>query len=487
MRARFLALLVAAAAPASAQTPQSTIVPSASLRLRAEAWDWFGRSAAGAAWDDRYAFLGVTARAGLAQQRPAWSWRAELAAPLLLGLPDDAVAPAPRGQLGTGASYYAANDGEESVAGLFLKQAFLRFGRAPSSGGASLRVGRFEFNEGLESTPANATLAALKRDRVSQRLIGTFGWSHVQRSFDGVHAAYDRAGRNATLAVMRPTRGAFDVDGWPSLDVTVGYASATLPMATRRMAGDARVFVAHYRDDRSDAALVKTDNRPAAVRSADRDAIGVSTAGAHWVESVRTGIGEIDAVLWGALQFGEWGTQSHRGAAAAAEVGWQPSGMPSFRPWLRAGWYRAGGDDDPADGRHETFFAMLPTPRAYARMPFYTPMNLEDTFVSLTLRPRAAPVTARLDARQLRLVEGRDLWYAGGGAFEETSFGFAGRPGNGMRQLATLFDLSVDWRVTPRWTVAAYGAHAAGGIVAKAIHPEQSIGRFAYLELQYAR
>ncbi|HYD55024.1 MAG TPA: alginate export family protein, partial [Gemmatimonadaceae bacterium] len=193
------------------------------------------------------------------------------------------------------------------------------------------------------------------------------------------------------------------------------------------------------------------------------------------------------AVLWGALQFGDWGTQSHRGTAAAAEVGWQPMGMSALRPWLRAGWYQASGDDDPADGDHETFFSMVPTPRVYARMPFFTLMNVEDVFASLIVRPRAAPVTARFDARQLRLAEGRDLWYAGGGAFESTSFGYAGRPGNGLRQLATLFDLSVEWRATPRWTLTAYGAQANGGIVTKAIYPEQATGRFGYLELQYSR
>ena len=146
----------------------------------------------------------------------------------------------------------------------------------------------------------------------------------------------------------------------------------------------------------------------------------------------------------------------------------------------------ASGDDDAGDDRHRTFFTMIPTPRIYARFPFFTPMNVEDVFASLLLRPRPA-VTARLDARRLRLSESADLWYAGGGAFEHGSFGYAGRPANGARGLASLYDLSVDWRLTPRWTVAAYAARAGGGPVVERIWPAHRTAHFGYVEMQYAR
>jgi hypothetical protein len=168
------------------------------------------------------------------------------------------------------------------------------------------------------------------------------------------------------------------------------------------------------------------------------------------------------------------------------EVGWQPDSTSKLNPWLRAGWYRASGDDDPADDTHATYFSMLPTPRPYARYPFYTLMNLEDLYASLILRPDAR-VTARFDARHLRLANGRDLWYVGGGAFERSTFGYVGRPADGGRQLAALFDLSVEWRVTSRWTVTAYGAAANGGIVPKHIYPSGGNARYAYLETQFSR
>ena len=55
----------------------------------------------------------------------------------------------------------------------FPKQLYGRyhFGAKESQ---SIQAGRFEFNDGTELAPKNATLATLKRDRISQRLIGTF-------------------------------------------------------------------------------------------------------------------------------------------------------------------------------------------------------------------------------------------------------------------------------------------------------------------------
>lgn len=467
-----------AAAPASSASPP--IVANFSVRVRPEVWNWF--EAAGD--DGAYTYLGVLARAGLSQQLPRWSWRLEAAAPALLGLPDDAVAPAPRGQLGLGAAYYQANGSDDaSAVGLFLKQAFVRVGRPPAQGGHALRLGRFEFVDGAEVMPANATAAAVKRDRVAHRLLGTFVFSHVGRSFDGAHYTFDRAGRNVTLLAVRPTRGVFDVEGWNGLDVTVGYAAVTLPVKTPRMTGDIRLFGAWYDDDRG---LVATDNRPAAVRTADVRDLQVGTVGAHAVHVFITPAGDVDLLAWGGAQFGDWGSQAHRANALAAELGWQPKGLATLRPWLRGGWYRASGDDAPGDDAHGSWFAMLPTPRLYARFPYYTLMNVEDVFGSLIVRPRPT-VSARLDVRRQRLAQAADLWYGGGGAFERESFGYAGRPSNGQRSLATLTDLSVDWRVTPRWTVSAYGAMAAGGDVVRRIYPTRDDARFAYLELQYAR
>jgi len=76
------------------------------------------------------------------------------------------------------------------------------------------KVGRFEFNDGAELVSKNGTIAAVKRDRIAQRLIGTFGWTHVGRSSDGYH--FNRSFKSMTLTCVSatPTRAIFQVDGW---------------------------------------------------------------------------------------------------------------------------------------------------------------------------------------------------------------------------------------------------------------------------------
>ncbi|MHB0949146.1 MAG: alginate export family protein [Gemmatimonadaceae bacterium] len=483
-----LSLPVAASAQSTAPAPVPAPAPitwTASLRTRVESWDWFDTTDAG-----RYAFLGAQARLGIAQQRPRIGWQVELEAPLLAGLPSDAVRPAPAGQLGLGPAYFAANDGRTTVASVFLKQAVLRLGAPAGRGGHALRVGRMEFAEGAEVMPANPTLASLKRDRVAQRLVGPFGFSHVGRAFDGVHYTWDAARTNVTATAFRPTEGVFQVDGWGSLNYDLAYAAVTRQLGAARAPGEARLFALYSADHR---AMGKVDNRAAAVRNADLGDIRVATLGAHYLRLVTTGAGAFDATLWGAGQAGDWGALTHRAWAGAAEVGWQPALLPALRPWVRAGYFRSSGDGDASDRRHGTFYQVLPTPRVYARTPFYNLMNSEDLFASLLLRP-GTRWTLRSDARSLRLANAADLWYAGGGPFEKTTAGYAGRPSNGgiagrpgSRSLAMLVDLSAEFRWSPHVTVTAYSGHAAGGTVIENIYPGSERLRLTYLELELRR
>ncbi|HYV60256.1 MAG TPA: hypothetical protein VFA62_09335, partial [Acidimicrobiia bacterium] len=154
----------------------------ASERLRGEAVDWF-RPQPGAAdpGANRYTFIASQLRAGLSVVLP----HAELT---LVGqdtrignLPDDASLPPPVGNLGPGAIYFAhtkqVTQGEP-----FLKLGFLTLRQS----GLTATLGRYEYRDGLETVPGDPTLAALKRMRIAERLVGPFEFTHVTRSFDGV-------------------------------------------------------------------------------------------------------------------------------------------------------------------------------------------------------------------------------------------------------------------------------------------------------------
>jgi hypothetical protein len=127
---------------------------------------------------------------------------------------------------------------------------------------------------------------------------------------------------------------------------------------------------------------------------------------------------------------------------------------------------------------------MLPTPRIYARFPFYNFMNNQDLFGTLALRPhKSLGVAGGIHA--VRLAGRNDLWYLGGGAFQPWSFGFVGRPSQGNRGLATIYDVSVDYQVNAALAVSSYFGYANGKSVLSGIYPKGKNGRFGFLELNY--
>ena len=143
------------------------------------------------------------------------------------------------------------------------------------------------------------------------------------------------------------------------------------------------------------------------------------------------------------------------------------------------------GDGNPTDGKHTTFFQVLPTPRIYARMPFYNLMNNEDMFVQLRLKPHAR-LAVRTDAHHLRLSNERDLWYVGGGAFQKNTFGFVGRPSNGNKSMGWYYDASADVTVTSKTTFTFFFGVSRGNKVQAAIYPlggNYPLAHFAYVEL----
>ena len=466
-----------ATAKAPKQLKLGKVNVNGSLRLRAESYGWFETPG----FQDEYTFGAAQLRLSLGQQRERWDWLVEGEFPILLNLPEHAIAPAPQGQLGLGASYFAPNGGQDASA--VLKQAYVKVKGLFGDGRSSLKVGRFEFVDGTETTPKDATLAALKRDRIAHRLIGNFGFTHVGRSFDAVQYVRDNKASNFTFVGGRAVEGVFQLRALKELDVDFWYGAFTKPLRTKRVESEFRLFGLHYHDGRG---ALKTDSRTEAVRRADTDNVRINTVGGHYIAAVASKHGTVDLLAWGVGQFGSWGNLSHRAGAVAFEGGFQPAGSLSrVKTWVRAGYFRSTGDGDPADARHETFFQVLPTPRIYARFPFYNLMNSEDAFAQVSLKPHAR-LTLRADVHALRLSNARDLWYTGGGAFQETTFGYQGRPSGGRRSLGTLFDLSADLSVTPTTTLTFYGAGVRGGGVASSIYPAggaNPTARFLYAEL----
>ncbi len=460
-----------------ATPPKHTLGPlevSVNWRTRAEGWYWFEAPKG----DSDYGFWDSLLRIAIGQTGEHFDWFIEGEQPSILGLPNDAVIAAPQGQLGLGGNYYAANNNHTDVANGFVRQAFANF---KNIGPFGLKIGRFEYFDGLEVQPKDAMLAGIVQNRISSRLISNFAFTAVQRSFDGVQASLNSGPNNLTILASRPTQGVFQVKGMDELDIDSYYGAYTRQVGDEHSAGDFRLFATGYIDHRT--TVLKTDNRPAAVRAADRGKIEIATVGADYVHVWHLpGAGDFDILGWGAAQSGSWGALTQHAGAFVAETGWQAP--LRVKPWLSIGYSDGSGDGNPSDTRHGTFFQDLPTPRQYARFPFYNMMNNEDAYATFNVKPLSR-LALRSEGHALRLTSASDLWYSGGGAFQPNTFGYTGRPSNGNRGLANVWDLSADYQFTRSFAATFYYGHAWGKEVISAIYPKNADGQLIFLETNY--
>lgn len=444
------------------------------LRERGNATQWFGAQPGAETYGHGDSLL----RIAIAQRVRRFDWQLEMSNSAELALPTDAVSPVTaQGQLGLGGTYYAGNSNNSFPAAVSFKTGFARMHFNTDK--TLLRVGRFEFIDGTETAPKNPTIAWLQTNRIAQRLIGNFGFSNGQRSLDGVD--FKTSGKNWDVTAMgaRAVQGVFKMAANEEMNVDVQYLAYTRSAAKGRVLF--RGFGIAYHDGRT--GLVKTDNRPLAVRQLDHRNIRIGTYGGDMIAAIPVHKQTVDLLVWGGGQTGSWGMLNHRAGAFAVEGGFRFDTVKT-RPWLRGGFLRTTGDNNNADGTHNTWFQVLPTPRNYARYPFFNSMNSRDEFIQLVDKP-----TQRLDVRTdlhfLQLTSSNDLWYQGGGAYDNKAFGYVGRPANNHSSFSSLYDVSADYAVNRNTTLTAYYARAFGKSVVGSIYPVQRNSNYGYIELLF--
>jgi len=470
-------VLLAGTAQTPAQTPNTSNSPvSINIydRTRTDANDFY----TDAPYTSTYPYVEQMLRLSVAQRIKHFDWQLELGQSDVFDVPTTAVSPvSAQGQLGLGGTYFAADGGNTLPAAASLRQGFLRYhGEGPDT---TLRVGRFEFFEGTETTPKDASLLWLQNNRIQQRLIGNFTFSNGQRSFDGADAHYGHGTWDITAMAGRAIQGVFNMNANPELNVDIQYLAFTKSDFHNHLVW--RAFAIDYHDGRT--GLTKTDNRALAVRQTDHKNIRLGTYGGDLITTIPTPHGQFDFLFWGALQNGQWGLLNQSSGAVAVEGGYRLTNVAS-KPWLRSGYFRSTGDNNATDGSHNTFVQLLPTPRVYARFPFYNLMNNSDEFVQIMDSP-TKKLELRSDIHFLQLTSSSDLWYGGGGAYDNVAFGFTGRPAAGHSSFATMADISSDYQLTPALAMNLYYAHSYGKSVVAADFPQGKAANFGYLELVY--
>lgn len=430
-------------------------------QVRREHWKFFKLPGT----DSDYAFLGSSLKLNFEGGGKRQEWHLELNQVTLLWLPSNAPTPS------HGALYRTFSGNREGS--LLLRQLF---GRWKSNGNCSVQIGRFKFSDGMERPLKDTTLLWLRKNRVQERLISFFDFSLIGRSFDGLQFVSDHPEGTLTFALLRPTKGVFDLKGNDELsNITLVYGSWAFSPDRQT---DARFFALYYRDSRKPPRTVKVDNRPIDLRRVDDKKISILTLGGHLLRVVSDQKGKTDFLAWGAWQTGDWGLLKHRAFAMATEFGQQWN--VKFKPWLRLGFSLSTGDGIPYDGYHKTFFQVLPSPNMQAIPPIYNLMNNRDLFAQLILTP-SHKLDLRVEGHWVFLSRKADLWYSGSGAFNDSDFGYLGMRG-GERRLLNLIGLTANYTPNPMTTLTIHLKLIRGKEVVRANFGSDS-ATYAYLQL----
>jgi len=480
-RTRFRLFILLAAcccvAPAArAQTPPAASTPIAPATTwfarnwtRVEIWRFFEPPPGGG--DHEYAYPVNRLQAGLRHDASRFALNAAIQYVQFANLPANAVGPGP---LGLGAVYFG-HAGRSDSRQLYLR--YLHVQLKELLPGVTLQAGRMPYASGGEDTSGHPKIEAVKGQRVGARLVGEFDWSIYQRGYDGIRVDAARSAWRASGVAFSPTQGGFeDAAGLMMPDVRVVGGSFTLRPPALGGAAELQTFAFRYDDDRDVGA--RPDNSGRSVPTVE---VGINTLGAAVVAASASSGRQWDGLVWLAGQTGSWYEQAHRALSVAVEGGHQWGRAP-WQPWVRAGMLWASGDDNPADDRHGTFFQMLPTVRRYAQTALYSQMNSTDVFVQGLARPVPA-FGLRADLRRVGLATARDHWYFGSGATQSrgTQFGFATRPSNGGRHLATIVELSADYTMSRHWSINGFLGMARGGDVVRRSFAGRTM-TFGYVE-----
>ena len=243
----------------------------------------------------------------------------------------------------------------------------------------------------------------------------------------------------------------------PELDIEVYYGAFTRSINTPHGEAQLRVFGLGYVDDRT--TMLKTDNRPVPVRTADVGKVQLATFGANYAQVISTThAGKFDFLVWGVYQGGSWGALNQRAGAFVGELGWQPAGeAPQALAQRRLFLWQRRWQSQRLDPRN---FLPGPDHAAPIRALSFLQHDEQRGFLrTLNLKP-ASKLALRTEGHALRLANSADFWYLGGGAFQPKTFGYTGRPSNDFSGLADVWDLSADYQITRSFSTTLYYGHA---------------------------
>lgn len=366
------------------------------LKSRSEYWNTFLEFPA---YDNPYGFVMIRGRTSVRYTYSILEVHGAMQGSMMLNLPDNAF-------IGPGRDYFeAAKDKNphsfsinQANVCLRIRSLNLRIGRMPIRDGAEViyeKDGKFNF---------------LKEKSITERLVGSFDWSSVGRSFDGASGMIDVSNTRLWIFTVRALSGVDSMDS-PHLPmkIVIGGGSITLKKEKLRNT-ELRLFNIIY-DDRRESTLMLL-NSP----------VSLNAFGASVLSVQKMRFGELDFVAWGAYQFGKYGKMKHNSASLVLEAGYELSDV-TLRPWLRIGTAWASGDDRD-DDINRRFFNLIPANhKYYGNLDLFALSNILDNYLQAIVSYDMLRI--ELHFHTFRLASPSDKWVYGSGASNRVKLGYS--------------------------------------------------------------
>jgi len=320
---------------------------------------------------------------------------------------------------------------------------------------ADLYQAYIEFAD-YESFPLGLRLGRQLFNYGDQRLVGSFDWNNLGRTFDAARLRYERerfwmeAFASSVVVVEREsfnTSDLFDWDGTGREQVFSGlYASSTHVPAHKI---DAYAFWL-YQDNGNVSNFGPTLGLPPAGSKGGNPALGMNfvTLGTRFNNLPKEMAGwEYDGEF--ALQVGELAGLDLAAFAAHAGAGYNFFSVP-WTPRVYVQYNYASGDGDPGDGRSTTFQNLFPTNhKFYGYMDLFSWQNIHNPSVTLAFKPHKT-VSVAADLQLFWLATTSDAWYRANGLSRARPVTPGASPFVGSE-----IDLTATWKPTDYFSLHA--------------------------------
>lgn len=350
-------------------------------------------------YDNPYGFILIRGRSSINYTFSIFKLHSSLQGASAINLPDNAF-------LGQGKSYFDLAE-KKNPQNFSIHELYIR----GKTGILDFSAGRIPVKDGAEVLYDDEKFNLIKERSISERLIGNWDWTNLGRRFDGGTLGLNTEDIYIWLLGARTLAGGVDFSSaYNALNIIVGGGSLTLKKDIIQNT-EIRAFSIIYSDGRDIIKKIYGKN------------LFLVTPGISGLSVQKLGEGEIDLVIWGAYQLGDFGVKKQQAFSFVAELGYEFKEV-FLEPWIRGGIAYATGEKKPEDNTNRRFFNILPTNhKYYGYLDLFALSNIQNIYLQLFLSYDILKLETSFHI--FSLASQADKWIYGSGAPSKNRIGYS--------------------------------------------------------------